>query len=275
MADCNVTIDGFVSLDGTLDVSAKYKQLMLDTLGEDSIYERSKLTMLALYDDLNLTSAEKAALATQNISQVVGTLSAAAMGNAIQWAKEERDGGYQLAQMKAQVENLNASYEKIKADICLAEKQKDLMCAQILATTADSVRKNGHVTLFGADGCSVEQLDNSGLLYHQTKQVEAATYQANADTYRKSGVVTIGTDTDGVVKGIAGNDYGYTQAQIEFSERQQIAFEDSKTSHAVQGSSSMIGQMLTAEIAPNAEDVQRWRDAMDKLLTPHSTTSNP
>jgi hypothetical protein len=39
MAECNVTTDGFLSLDGTLDVSTKHKQLMLDPLGKDSIYE--------------------------------------------------------------------------------------------------------------------------------------------------------------------------------------------------------------------------------------------
>jgi hypothetical protein len=178
--------------------------------------------------------------------------------------------------MRAQVENLNASYEKIKADICLAEKEYQLKCAQVTATTASSIRENGTVALYGEDGCSATALHNNGLKYEQTKQVEAATYQIMSDAYRKSGVVQVGTDVqDGVVKGLSGDEYGYTHTQIEFSERQKIAFEDSKVSHAVQGASSMIGQMLTAEIAPNVEDVQRWRDAMDSLLTKHSTTSNP
>ena len=276
MATCNVDINGFTSIDAPLEVSEKYIQLMQDSLGEDSIYERAKSTLLHLYDELNLTSGEKASLATQVIAGMIAPLSQAAMQSALAWATEERDGGYKLAQLKAQVENLNASYEKIRADICLTEKEKDLKCAQIMATTAGSIRENGTVALYGEDGCSVEQLNNNGLKYEQTKQVEAATYQIMADSYRKSGVVQIGTDTaDGVVKGLSGDEYGYTHTQIEFSERQKIAFEDSKVSHAVQGASSMIGQMLTAEISPNVEDVQRWRDAVDKLLTPHSTTSNP
>lgn len=276
MATCNVDVDGFTSIDAPLSVSEKYIQLMQDSLGEDSIYERAKSTLLHLYEELNLTSGEKANLATQVIAGMIAPLSSAAMSNAIAWATEERDGGYKLAQLKAQVENLNASYEKIKADICLTDKEKELRCAQIMATTSSSIRENGKVALYGEDGCSAKELVAEGLKYEQTKQVEAATYQIMADAYRKSGVVQIGTDAqDGVVKGLSGDDYGYTQTQIEFSERQKIAFEDSKVAKAVDGSSSMIGQMLTAEIAPNVEDVNRWRSAMDKLLTPHSTTSNP
>ena len=276
MATCNPTIEPFTLLDGALDVSAKYTELMLASMSEDSLYERTKLTMLEIFDNLDIDAETKGSMAITAISTLATQTAVGAMQTAMMWSKEERDGGYALSKAKADAELVLATKEKTLKEICLVEKQIDLMCAQITATTAGSTRENGHVTLYGDDGCSAKELDNTGLKYYQTKQVEAATYQINADAYRKSGVVVIGTDpADGVEKGISGNEYGYTQAQIDFSDRQRYAFEDSKSSQAVNGSSSMIGQMLSAEIAPSQEDVARWRDAMDKLLTPHSTTSQP
>lgn len=276
MADCNPSIDSFVAEDVTLEVSEKYIKLMQDSLGEDSIYERTKDTIKELSDDLNLTASERAQASLAAITSMVTSLSGAAMQTALSWAKEEKDAQYTLARLRAETELVMAQYEKAKIEICLADKEKELRCAQITATLADSIRTNGRVSEYGADGCRPISLYAEGLKYEQTQQVAAATYQMQADTYRKSGVVQVGEDAnDGVLKGLSGDEYGYTHAQVEFSERQKIAFEDSKISHAVQGSSSMIGQMLTAEIAPTAEDVERWRDAMDKLLTPHSTTSNP
>ena len=274
---CNIDIPEFsiISDVTALDVSSKYIQLMKDSLGEDSIYGRTKNTILSLYDNLVLTADERATIATQTMATIVGTLSQSSMQTALAWATEERDGPYKLAQIKAATSIANAEYVKAQAEICSLEMEAKLKCATIGKITADSIRENGHTLSFGEDGCSITALDNSGLKYEQIQQVKASSYQIMADAYRKSGVVTIGIDDDGVYKGLEGDDYGYTNAQIEFSARQKIAFEDSKVSQAVNGTSSMIGQMLTAEIAPNYDDVNRWRNAIDKLLTPHSSTANP
>ena len=273
---CNVTVDNFQAVDAELDVIDKYKELMVATLSDESIYIRAKETIYSVFDELGVNNTDRASIVVGHIDKMTTELSATAMQSAIQWAKEERDGAYSLALIKAQTEVAIAQAEVAKESICKTIKETELMCANITSTIAKSIRENGMVTSYeDADECKPKTLDNSGLKYEQTQQVKAATYQTFADAYRKSGVVEIGIDsTDEVKKGLTGNEDGYTWQQQTNAERQRIAYEDSKLNHAANSSASMIGQMLTAEIAPNEADVQRWRDALDGLLTKHSTTSS-
>lgn len=276
MATCNTTIDNFQAIDGSLDIVDKYKDLMQATLSDDSLYARAKETFYSVFDELGVNEDERAKLVSSYMVEMSTSLSASAMQSALQWAKEERDGAYALAKVKADTELSLAQFEKVKSDICLTDKQTELACAQVEATIAGSIRENGRVATYDADGCKPTALIAEGLKYEQTKQVEASTYQIHADAYRKSGVVQIGEDlNDNVVKGLSGDDYGYTDQQIKNAERQRIAYEDSKRNHAANSSSAMIGQMLTAEIAPNEADIDRWREAVDYLNSNHSSTSNP
>ena len=274
MATCTPNIDTFQIIDGELKVSDKYIKLMEDSIGEGSIYERAKDTLFLQFKDLQLNEKEKAGLLVDFMTKFTTSLSSAAMTGSLAWAKEERDGGYALAKVKADTEASLANFELIKETICKTQKETALVCANITKVSGDSIRANGYVTSTEVDGCTVKTLDNTGLLYNQTKQVKGATYQVFADAYRKSGNVLIGVDTnDSVLKGLSGDQNGYTNQQQQNAERQRIAYEDSKVNHAANSSASMIGQMLSAEIAPNELDVDRWRTAVDRLLAKHSTTS--
>ena len=278
MSTCNITPTPFQSEDGTLDVSGKYKQLMQDTLSDDSLYIRAKDTMRVIFNDLQLTEKEKATIASEHVAMMTSQLSGAAMQTALHWEKEERDGAYTLAKVKAETETALAQKELMAEQVCQMQKQTELTCAQITATISGTFRENGVPTGYEADGCKPTGLDDTGLKFHQTKQVMGATYQVYADAYRKSGMVTIGVDTaDNVSKGIAGDDGGYTNQQVKNAERQRIAYEDSKSNHAANSAATMIGQLLSSETlsASNAQDIDRWRVAVDKLNTPHSSTDIP
>lgn len=273
---CNTTVGSFQSADGDLEVIEKYNELMQATLGEDSIYTRSKETFKELFDNLQLTEPQKANIVAESIATMTTNLSNSAMQTALGWAKEERDGAYTLAKLKADTEVSLANYEKTKAEICLVEAQTELQCANITATTSASIRDNGTVASYDADGCKVTSLNPNGLKYEQTKQVEAATYQSLADAYRKSGVITIGDGADGVLKGLSDaypSYSGYTDQQIKNAERQRIAYEDSKVNHAANSISATVGQMLSADVAPDDGLVLKLNNAIDALLSPHSTTA--
>ncbi len=310
MASCDTTnIDAYQSEEGEIEVIEKYESLMLSTIGESSLYTRVKETLLFQFEDLQLTEKEKAGLVTEFVTKFSLGMSQASMQTALSWAKEERDGAYQLALVKANTENALADYEKTKEEICLLQKEDELKCVQIEATSAQSIRENGGVDTYklnddGSPSCHVNTLEDEGLKYFQTKQVQADSVRIFSDTYRKSGVVQIGgsyvlntawaddgnqttPDENGndrylselIYQGITGNTHadtgelaGYTAQQTANAERTRIAFEDSKLNHAANSSASMIGQMLSAEVAPAEADVQRWRDAVDKLLTTYNTT---
>jgi len=281
---CDVSVPSFVREEGKMEVIEKYEALMQSTLGEESLYTRSKETIFHLFDKLNVTDNQKAEIVAQNITQLATQLSMSAMQSAVMWAKEERDAPYQLALLKAQAENGLATTVKTKEEICLIEKQIEQMCAQTEATLAGSIRENGRVETYvqedGGDTCKPNTLENEGLKYHQAKQVEADTYKIQSDSYRKSGVVAIGVDTqDNVVKGLTGTTHenvgeiaGYTAQQSANAERQIIAYEDSKRNHAANSTASMMGQMLSAEVSPAEVDVDRWREAVDFLNTSHTST---
>ena len=286
MASCTMNIDTFSSVGVELDVIEKYNKLMATTLGEDSLYTRGKETLFHLFEDLQLTEKEKAALVVDFIAQATTQLSQTSMTIALSWLKEEATLPYTLAKTKADIENVHASYVKIQEEICLLQKEDELRCIEIEATGAASIRDNGRVNAYkqdiNGDTCHPESLENEGLKYFQTKQVEADSYRIFADAYRKSGVVQLGIDAgnDGVYKGLSGTTNnssgeaaGYTAQQSANAERQRIAYEDSKLNHAANSSASMIGQMLSAEVTPYADDVKQWRAAITALLKQHSTTN--
>jgi len=280
MSSCNVSVPDFQREEAGLDVSAKYKQLMSDTLAEDSLYTRAKDTLNVIFKDLQISEAEKAKISAEYVAQMSIQLSNTAMASALKWAQEERDGAYTLAKVKAETEVELAKKLKTEEEICLVSKQTELQCANIKATISTSIRENGRVASYEADGCTPESLQAEGLRYQQTKQVEAATYQTFADAYRKSGVVQIGTDTqDGVLKGLSGPTDkitgGYTNQQTLNAERQRQSYEDSKINHLVNGAAVVTGQMMSAEVNPDSEILEFLKDGMRKLKSPNGETPDP
>jgi hypothetical protein len=269
MATCEVTLPLVVLEDtSNLDVVGKYRELSEAALAIDSIYMRAKDTFKELLDGSNLTKTEYANLASQFVSSLAIQTTSSAMTAAMQWATQEKELAYSLAQVKSNIAMTNANIEKIKRDICLADKEIDLKCAQVTATLATSIRDNGRIATYDANNsCIPLSLMDEGVKYDQKEVYQAQTYTALADAYRKSGIVDISTTLDGVKKGTAGDNLGYTDAQEEYARRQIKSFEDSKRNHAANAMSGMIGQMLSAEIAPSVEDITRWRTSIDYLNT--------
>lgn len=308
MTDCNVSVPTAVEDNGSLEVSEKYIQLMQDTMSDDSLYIRTKDTLFAQFNQLQITEQEKAELIANFMTKFAIQMSSTALQSAVLWAKEERDGGWELATAQANANLVEANIVKTKEEICATRAKIDLTCAQTETAIAGSIRENGAVKLRDPNNaCRPIALNNNGLKYYQTKQVQADAYRLAADTYRKSGVVDIGgkqvlntawvddgngttPDANGQEKyldevimiGISGTTHsednngiaGYTAQQTANAERQRIAYEDAKVNHAANSSASMIGQMLSGEVAPVASDVDLWRDSVKALLKKHSSTDS-
>ena len=280
MSSCNTIIDQYQSVDANLKIIEKYEELMQASLGEQSIYMRAKDTFKVIFDDLQVSEPEKAKIAAEHVMTMTTQLSSSAMSNALSWAKEERDGAYTLAKVKAEVEVALAQKELVAEQICKMQKDTELACAQILATVSGSFRENGIPIGYEADGCRPTGLDDTGLKYHQTQQVKAATYQAFSDAYRKSGVVQIGVDiNDSVTKGLSGpTDQitgGYTNQMTLNGERQRQAYEDSKINHMLNAIGVVTGQMMSAEVDPDPAILGYMKEGMRNLLTPNSNTPIP
>jgi hypothetical protein len=145
-------------------------------------------------------------------------------------------------------------------------KEIDATCKQSAATMATSIRDNGRIETYAADGCTPLTLMNEGTKWDQKAVYQAQAYAALSDAYRKSGVVQIGTDGDGTIKGLSGTSTGYTDAQDKYARRQILSFEDSKRSHAVNALSQTIGQLLATDIVPDqATIINKFNAAIDYL----------
>jgi hypothetical protein len=251
-----------------LDLVPKYKELMEATLGDGSLYERAKATMAVNFDDLNLSAPEKAAMVSEHVASLTSQLSSAAMSAALQWSKEERDGAYALAKVHADIGVSLAQKDKVAHEVDLVKEQIEKIKAETIATKAQSIRENG--VYVPATDTDAEYVTNAGLKYEQTRQVTAAMYQTLADTYRKSGVVSLETD-DGILKGTAnktGVTYtGYTDQQIKNAERQRVAYEDSKVNHAANSGAAVIGTIINSEQYLDPELVTLYKKALTRLTT--------
>jgi hypothetical protein len=202
------------------------------------------------------------------VSQLAVATVQQVMTGAIQWAEQEKSLAFNLAQTKAQTELFQAQREQIAHTICSIDKETELKCAQLEATIAGSIRDNGRVLTYDAGGCKPTALYDEGVKFDQKAVYKAQTYTALADAYRKSGVVEIGTTSDGITKGTTGDLAGYTNAQDKYARRQILSFEDSKRSHAVNALSQTIGQLLATDIVPDKDTiVNKFNSAIDYLNT--------
>ncbi len=268
MATCEVTLPIATLKDGTIDIVSKIKTLSSAALDTDSVYMRAKDTFKELFDSKQINVDTYSTVASQFISQLAVSTTQQVIQGAIQWATQEKELAYSLAQTEAQANLIVAQREQVRAEICKLEKEAELQCANITATLATSIRKNGRVATSSTDNpCIPLTLENEGSEYTQMKMLDAQKYSTLADAYRKSGIVQIGTDTDGMSKGTSGNESGYTNAQDKYARRQILSFEDSKRSHAANAVSGMIGQLLASEVVPAETYVQQWNTAVGYLNT--------
>lgn len=271
---CDITIpeSNFSVPTTEIEVIDKFKQLSEAALATDSIYMRAKDTFRELFENKKVSESEYAQLASQFVSQLAVSTTQQAMQAAMQWAIEERESAFKIESMKVQNDLVLAQREKTKYEICKLEKDIALQCATVKTTTAANIRKNGRIQSLDADGCTVTALYDEGTEYMQAKALESQMYATLSDAYRKSGVVQIATDADGVKKGVSADDQGYTNAQEKFALRQIVSFEDSKRSHAANAMSQMIGQLLASEIVADQSYVNQWEESIAYLNTASPTT---
>jgi len=253
----------------SMDVISRYKLLMRATLEEDSIYERSKKTIYEYLKDSSLTETEKAKIVTEQLASMTNSLSNSSMSIAFNWANADAKVGYETALINAQAEQTQQQAKKVAADICLLNAQERNSCASTTATLASSIRDNGRVLEYDPnDPCVPLKLYDEGVKYVQMDNYEATKYSTLADSFRKSGKVTLAVDSaDGTLKGISGDDNGHTNSQTQVALRQVVSFEDSKRNHAVNASSQTIGQMIASEAELDPIIVDNYNRGMEYLLT--------
>lgn len=251
-----------------IDVVSKYKALMVASKEKDGMILYIKDTIDHVFKDYDISSEEKGKIVAQTIGQVAINTNQSAMQLAVQWASTEQEQAYTLAKLKNDAIASELMIYKIYAESCLVGENAALLKAQADKTVADMIREDGRVATRDADGV-ITALTAEGFKFSQIEKTVADTYAVMAETYRKNGIVEIGVGvTDGITKGISGDFNGNNYWQMKVTERQEKGFNDNMRQHAANSASQMISFQLSGDAADaiQAEDVQRWRNAVDYLL---------
>jgi hypothetical protein len=138
-----------------LDVISKYKILLAESLGSDSVYIRTKETYEALSTSGDLKDADKAKILAETLSSMNGSLANACMQAALSWVTTEKELEFKKLELAKQLAILDE-------DKKLKEAQVEKLKYDSIATQAQTLRTMGEPTVIAG---VVTALTDEGTLY--------------------------------------------------------------------------------------------------------------
>ena len=270
-----------LSIDASLDVVGKYRELIEELAGGDSLYVRAREVVKALKEDNLLTAGEEGAIIAQVVSSLSSAASSQALNTALQWESAIKDIAFKK-------EELEYKIDQMKLDSSKTEHDRDISEAQKHYTQAKTIREMGNIVLLNGD---VASLSSEGLLYNQiigiekendiktkqlvqlesqTNQINAQVHKLVADTYVNHGMFSGYTITDSGINGAS----KIVDSYVTLSDmNRRVAAEQAKGyalnayGTAASSSAGMIGTLIAAEI-PNLDMttyLTSWKTSVDKL----------
>ena len=258
-----------ISLDTSIDVVSKQRELVTEALGADGVYIRMKETLEELLQDGEIKGTDRAKVVGETIANMSANITANAMNTALQWAAQEKELVLKKTEMEYQLDVLAQQKEKLVADTLIAENDKRLKQAQLLRVYGTYVSNtDGDIVSLGDNGKEyvgmqnvIQDTANKALLQEQiisqTEEVQARTHKLVADTYVNHGLFTGYTITNNGIANATKVGTGY----VTLSElNKQVAKEQAKGyawnawSNAASSSAGMIGTLVASEIPELVDD---------------------
>ena len=268
-----------------LDVLAPYRELMIASMDKDSVYIHAKETMEEFFNNSTMTDVDKANILSEMLTQMVAGVTSNAMGSAIQIAKENRDGVYQLTAIREDTLLKQEQRDKLAQDTAnaviqggLLKAQKDEMVIKGWAEQA-SMEKDLGVVLANLPATTdtvklpSTAVSDQGTKWEQMQQLKMSVYATLAKSYRENGTITwtvdAATNKINTITDLAPATPGLTKRQEQVAIRQEKAFDDNKVQHAANSSANMIGLLLASadSQAISKSNVTKWQTAIDYLNT--------
>lgn len=246
-----------VAIDKSLDVINKYTSLINESLDTNSVYIRAKETLEALVTSGDLSSADKAKVVAEVLNNLNNSLVNASMSTALAWAKAEKDAEFQKEELGYKVDVIE------QQALTEAAKVKQLM-ADVMATTATSMRQNGAATIDPATGFTTG-LANDGKAYKELflldqellnkkaeenvlksklKESQAVVYKIAADAAANYGTgftVTATGDSIGITGSVSTESLAWYQKEI--SKQQSKGYIYNAWGNAVNASATAIATL--------------------------------
>lgn len=272
-----------IQLDTNLDVSSKYAELIERAMDGDSVYVRTKETLLSIFDDGTIDAGDKAQVLTQVMGQLNASVVSSAMSNALQWAAQEKqlylqtlEMGYKLSLLAAQVAGQETS-----TAASLADKQlKQAQLRKQYGTPTFTTDRSKDVQTLSTDGKVDKEIELLGkeitnktadldVIKATENKVNAEVHKTVADTYTNYGVFNGYTLTENGLTGISKTSSHDTLSdnQREIADQQAKGYVYNAWSNAASSTASMIGVLLSSDNggAVTPEDATMWRTAVNKL----------
>lgn len=250
-----------------------FKELMDASTGQNSVYLKSKETLVQILDDANITGDQKGQIISQTIASMVNGITGQSMSTALQMAKFERNDPYELAKLREDTKATTAQVAKIEQDTKNSEADNRLKVFQGWQLQGTIKRDLG----IDAHDLSTETIivpsveyQNEGTKYETIRQAQANTYGAYAGAYRTHGYVALDLNADGTIGSTTnGNTDGLTFWQTRVAERQEQGFDDNMRQHVVNSSATMISMLLSTEASGinYTPYLNKWTTAIDYLNT--------
>ena len=271
-----------ISLDTSMDVISKYKQLVEASANGESLYVRAREVIKALKEDNLITNGDEGAAIAQVVAQLSGSASSQAMSTALAWESAEKDLVLKKEELEKKIDLLKIEATKAEYDADLAKVTKNAAEAKMIREYGSNiVYVNGSVSTLPNEGRAYEEIKsmkqstlnaeatNYGIKA-QTEQAHASIHKLVADTYVNHGMYSGYTVAENGITGTQKLSTGY----VTLSEMNRVvAGEQAKGyvlnaySNAASSSAGMIGTLVAAEIPglDPTQYLQTWKSAVDKL----------
>ena len=271
-----------ISLNTSMDVISKYKQLVEASANGESLYVRAREVIKALKEDNLITNGDEGAAIAQVVAQLSGSASSQAMSTALAWESAEKELVLKKEELEKKIDLLKIETTKAEYDADLAKVTKNAAEAKMIREYgANIIYVNGSVATLPDEGRAYEEIKsmkqstlnaeatNYGIKA-QTEQAYASIHKLVADTYVNHGMYSGYTVAENGITGTQKLNTGY----VTLSEMNRVvAGEQAKGyvlnaySNAASSSAGMIGTLVAAEIPglDPTQYLQTWKSAVDKL----------
>lgn len=270
-----------LSIDSTLDIVGKYKELIDVVSNGESLYIRAREVIRALKDDNMITNGDEGTAITQVVAQLSGSAMSSSISGALQWAQAEKEIAFKKEEMEYRIDQMKLEAQKTEFDRDLSEASKYYSQAKMIREMGTPTIVNGSVTMLSDTGKmyfdtkSVEKdIEAKSAQINsfeaQTKQVYAQVHKLVADTYVNHGMFTGYTISDsGIVNAskIASSYVTLSDMNRRVAAEQAKGYTLNAYGTAASSSAGMIGTLIAAEV-PNLDMtpyLSAWKISIDKL----------
>lgn len=269
-----------LSLEANLDVVSKYNELLTQSVGENSLYIKTKETLDEYFKDNNMTAVDKANLVSSTLANITIQSTQSILNAALEWAVQEKTMTLKIAETEYGLGKINQETQNAITANKAAEVEYDLLQAKMIRDYGVPTKVNGIITALSDSGESyhkiellkqqtANELTKNEQLAAQTKELYARTHQLVADAYINHGVFTGYTISESGIANITKTNTGFktlSEMNVEVGKQQANGYVYNAWANAASSSASMLATLISSESAIDYQPyVTSWKNTVDKL----------